>query len=766
MVAGIFAAMALGARGQARSVRASVLRPLLVTRYANTPTTAVASALSNAHWNGSAAIVRSISTTKKHDSWQWLKDPENLRLQQFLKMERGYLSHQISKPRFRKIERAFYMEFRARVLRADATIPERIGSYEYYMRQSPGENYQVYYRRHRLTQVEETVLNQNVETNVLGVAQQFHFVTAMKISQDENAMLIVMENENEECRAMIKDLKTQRITLLPNVKNVRNAEWSNVPRKQCFYYTKVDAHRRPYAVYRYDCDRQTQELIYEEQDDGFFVDVSQTKDGEYVLINCNSKNTSEIYALSTHDEKATPQLLRRREPNTAYFADHANDRFYVVTNADKAQNYKIVSPRESSHHESWETILPESQDVKIEDVDLFKDYLVLYERVQSVPRIRVCKLSNPRENSHFIPLPREHEICRISPGVNRDYTSHSVRFSISTPLVPEIVYDYDMQAKKLCILKEVSADTPTKKKSNGRSSQPYSKKHKENSDKLPFTPELYTCERVYVPSTSNLDVQVPMTLIHRRDIERNGQNPTLLLGYGAYGTNLEADFELEHLSLLERGWVIALAHARGGGELGLQWYHDGKGLNKRNTFDDYLSCANHLLDQQYTNPKRLAGKGVSAGGLVMGYMANEYPSLFQAMIMKVPFLDILETMQDPSLPLTVHEYEEWGNPNDPKVYDYIKSYAPCENMRPGHVYPSMFITGGMNDQRVQFWEPVKWVYKLRQLQAKQPGNEKRLLLLKLSEDEGHFGGGGRLEQLQENAMEMAFLYQALKLPFP
>uniref|UniRef100_K3WNC2 Prolyl endopeptidase n=1 Tax=Globisporangium ultimum (strain ATCC 200006 / CBS 805.95 / DAOM BR144) TaxID=431595 RepID=K3WNC2_GLOUD len=681
-------------------------------------------------------------------------------------MERGYLSHQISKPRFRKIERAFYMEFRARVLRADATIPERIGSYEYYMRQSSGENYQVYYRRHRATQIEETVLNQNVETNVLGTAQQFHFVAAMKISHDENAMLIVMENENEECHTMIKDLTTQRITPLPNVKNVRNVEWSNAPRKQCFYYTEVDAHRRPYAVYRYDCDRQTRELIYEEQDDGFFVDVSQTKDGKYVLINCNSKNTSEIYALSTHDEKATPQLLRRREPNTVYFADHADDRFYIVTNADKAQNYKIVSSQEPSHHESWETILPESQDVKIEDVDLFKDYLVLYERVQSVPRIRVCKLSNPRENNHFIPLPREHEICRISPGVNRDYMSHSVRFSISTPLVPEIVFDYDMQAKKLRVLKEISADTQTKKKSNGRGSQSNSKKHKESSDKLPFVPELYTCERVFVPSTNNLDVQVPMTLIHRRDVQQNGQNPTLLLGYGAYGTNLEADFELEHLSLLERGWVIALAHARGGGELGLQWYHDGKGLQKRNTFDDYLSCANYLLDQQYTNPKHLAGKGVSAGGLVMGYMANEHPSLFQAMILKVPFLDILETMQDPSLPLTVHEYEEWGNPSDPKVYDYIKSYAPCENMRPGQVYPSMFVTGGMNDQRVQFWEPVKWVYKLRRLQAKQPDDEKRLLLLKLSEDEGHFGGGGRLEQLQENAMEMAFLYRALKLPFP
>lgn len=519
--------------------------------------------------------------------------------------------------------------------------------------------------------------------------------------------------------------------------------------------------------------------IYEEQDDGFFVDVSQTKDGKYVLINCNSKNTSEIYAVASDDALATPQCLRKREPGTAYFADHADDRFFIVTNADKAQNYKIAVSMtatqpagDEEHGSEWETFLPESPDVKIEDVDLFRDYLVLYERVHSVPRIRVCNLkgdSSATAGSHFVPLPVKHEICRISPGVNRDYTAHSVRFSISTPLVPEIVYDYDMATRDLQILKEISADSnqvkAATKASSSKANAGSRSKASSTSDQAAFNPELYTCQRLYVPSSTSLGVEVPLTLVHRRDIELNGQNPTLLIGYGAYGTNLEAQFELEHLSLLERGWVIALAHARGGGELGLRWYHDGKGLNKRNTFDDYLSCANHLLDHQFTSPKRLAGKGVSAGGLVMGYMANEHPSLFQAMIMKVPFLDILETMQDPTLPLTVHEYEEWGNPSDPKVYDYIKSYAPCENMRPDQVYPSMFVTGSMNDMRVQFWEPVKWVYKLRQFKAKQKSHDdKQLLLLKLSEDDGHFGGGGRLEQLQESAMEMAFLYQALKLP--
>lgn len=500
--------------------------------------------------------------------------------------------------------------------------------------------------------------------------------------------------------------------------------------------------------------------VYEEQDDGFFVDVSQTKDGAFVLINCNSKNTSEIYALESTDARAEPRLLRAREPGTAYFADHASDRFFIVTNADQAANYKIMT---SLTGEQWTVFLPESPDVKIEDVDLFRDFLVLYERVASVPRIRVCPLNDPQGvESHFVPLPAKHEICRISPGVNRDVAAQSVRFSISTPLVPEIVYDYDMAAHELQVLKEISAESSEAKRSSRSES---SRRRKNTKQHAAFDPELYTCQRLYVPSRTSLGVDVPLTLVHRRDIELDGQNPTLLIGYGAYGTNLEAQFELEHLSLLERGWIVALAHARGGGELGLRWYHDGKGLHKRNTFDDYLSCASHLLDKQFTSPARLAGKGVSAGGLVMGYMANEHPSLFRAMVLKVPFLDILETMQDPSLPLTVHEYEEWGNPSDPEVYKYMRSYAPCENLRAGQAYPSMFVTGGMHDQRVQFWEPVKWVYKLRQLRAAQKSADKQLLLLKLSEDDGHFGGGGRLEQLQESAMEMAFLYQALRLPF-
>ncbi|OWZ24215.1 Serine protease [Phytophthora megakarya] len=700
-------------------------------------------------------------------SWEWLKDPDNPRLQRFLKLERNYLANQLTKPKFRKVERAFNVELRNRLLREDFSIPECIGKYEYFMRQAPGENFPVYYRKLRsataTSMKEEIVLNQNVEPSL---NHGFQFVAGMKISPDATQLLLVMENDNEQCRAVLRDLKSGKLQPLTNVTGVKNVEWSSAT-KRLFYYTKVDGHGRPFAVYRYNLETHSQELIYEEQDEAFFVDVSQTKDARFVLINCNSKNTSEIYALDGQNVHATPQLLRKRETGTLYFADHAAGQFFIVTNADGALNYKITTCKwnteivESSVGQ-WETLVPEHEDVKIEDVDLFENYLVLYERVNSVPRIRVCNLTEQNDvdsSTHYIPLPKEHEICRVSPGVNRDYEAHRVRFQVSTPLVPEIVFDYDMIDRKLHVLKETELTDRSLKLDFNRDKGG-------RTSKSSFEPEQYTCQRCYVPSMSSLGVKIPLTLIHRRDITLDGQNPTLLIGYGAYGTNLEADFELEHLSLLERGWVIALAHVRGGGELGLQWYQAGKGMQKRHTFDDYVSCTHHLLDAGFTNPKRLAGKGVSAGGLIMGYVANEYPQLYQALVMKVPFVDILATMQDPTLPLTVHEYDEWGDPNGPKAHEYIQSYAPCENIRENQVYPAMFVTGSLNDQRVQFWEPAKWMYKMRKVQASLPKRDKRLMLLKISEDEGHFGGGGRLEQLEENAMEIAFLYQALNLPFP
>ncbi|CEG46139.1 oligopeptidase b [Plasmopara halstedii] len=667
-------------------------------------------------------------------SWEWLKDPKNPRLQRFLKLERNYLANQISKPKFRKIERTLNFEFRNRLLRQDASIPECIGKYEYFTRQERGENFPVYYRRLRSGDAdEEIVLNQNVE---MSLNHDFHLVATMKLSADATQVLLVMENESEESQVMLKNVKLNTLQILTNLTNVKNVEWSSAsPPNESFYYTQKDTDGRPFAVYRYNLATHTQELIYEEQHKAFFVDVSQTKDMRFILINCNSKNASEIYALESHDLNAKPQVFRKRESGTLYFVDHAAEQFFIITNANGAQNYQIATCKWHATTK-WHVIIPEQKDVKIEDVDVYDQYLVLYERVKSIPQIRVYSYENL--SFHYIPIPEIYEIGRIFPGINRECHSNLVRFQVTTPLIPEIVFDYDMKDRQLHVLKEknvIDSSHDTK----------------------------FGCFRYFVPSKN---VQIPLTLIHDRNLTLNGKNPTLLIGYGAYGTNLEAEFELEYLSLLERGWIIALAHVRGGGECGLPWYDAGKGLLKRQSFEDYLACTHYLFDAQYTNPKLLAGKGVSAGGLIMGVVANEAPQLYQALIMKVPFVDIFATMLDASLPLTIHEYDEWGDPNQLNVREYIRSYAPCENVVEHQVYPAMFITGSLNDSRVQFWEPAKWMYMMRKVQSLLSKDQKRLMLLKMSTDQGHFGGSGRLEQLEESAMEIAFLYQAMGLEFP
>lgn len=677
-------------------------------------------------------------------SWEWLKTPAHPRMQRFLTLERRYLARQVATPHFRKVERALNIELRHRLVRQDASVPERIGPYEYYLRQARGENFPVYYRRRCTGDAdEEIVLNQNVETSL---DPRFHVVTSMKVAPDATLLLLVLENDLEQCQVVLKDLHLHTLQRLTNVRHVKNVEWSAaMPPHRVFYYTKVDATGRPWQVFRYNVATQAHERVFEEPNPAIFVDVSQTKDGHYILINCNSKTSSEIHVLESHDVHATPQLMRPREPNTLYFLEHVANRFYIVTNANHATNFQVATCTWSTRT-TWHTVVPAHAQVKIDDVDVFAHYLVLYARVESIPRIRVYHLDDASRAFHDIALPKEYELCRIVPGTNRNVHAETVRFALSTPLCPEIVFDYDMKHQTL----------------HQRKRTPVVDRRRRGAS---FQPHEYVCQRALVPSRTSLGVHIPLTLIHRRDVVRNGQNPTLLIGYGAYGTNLEAEFTLHHLSLLERGWIVALAHVRGGGECGLQWYHDGKGMQKRHSFDDYVSCTHDLLDKHYTTPTRLAGKGVSAGGLIMGFVANEYPHLYQALIMKVPFVDILATMQDATLPLTRHEYDEWGDPRQEQVYEYIKSYAPCENVVDKQVYPSMFVTGCLSDQRVQFWEPAKWMYKMRKVQATLAKRERRLLLLHMTQDGGHFGASGQLEQCDESAMEMAFLYQALHLPF-
>ncbi|ETW09491.1 hypothetical protein H310_00061 [Aphanomyces invadans] len=652
-----------------------------------------------------------------------------------------------SKP-YRKFQRALYAEMRERLKldQADHSIPETIGDHTYYIKSLPRLNFPLYCRQHVKTAKEEVLLNPND-------MDDFGQIGVFKVSPDGQFLAYTMDPRGDELYdAYVKDLRTSRTIKLQQ--HARSIEWDTVG---SLYYTVPDAMHRPSRVFRYrhNSGSLPDTLVFEEHNPSVYVDVVLTKDNRYVLINANSKRSSEVHTLDAADAAAVPQLLRPRDPDVLYFADHATDAFYIVTNDNHASNYKVVVMPDSRRGH-WTDFLAhtDAKGTKIDEMDLFKDFLVLYERQDGLPRVRVVPLRAPHE-AHVLALPPEHACCVLHPCPNRQFDDNIVRFSLSTPLVPEIVYQYNLHTRHLEVLKEDAA--------------------------VNFNAAQFTCRRVYVDHAAGMPlerrtddastVSVPMTLVHHKDLVLDGCNPTLLVGYGAYGINLETGFDMESLSLLERGWVLAYAHVRGGGELGLDWHTQGRCLLKKNSFVDFAACCRHLAKSGITTPSLLAAKGTSAGGLLVGVVANDHPELVRALVMNVPFLDIAATMQDPSLPLTVHEYDEWGNPSaDAAVREYIESYSPIDNLRPlsaqsSKDYPAMFVTTALNDMRVNFWEPLRWVRHFRQNRTN-PSKDGAPVVLwcKVSDDGGHFNGLGRLDQLQAAADEVVFLHHALQLP--
>ncbi|KAH9088763.1 hypothetical protein Ae201684P_012977 [Aphanomyces euteiches] len=643
-------------------------------------------------------------------SYDWMRDLSSPKLHKFLQNEHD-LWRRESKP-YRKFQRQIYSEMRSRLNlgKVEHSVPEQIGEYMYYLKTVPRMNFPIYCRQHILhSGKEEVVLNPND-------MEHFGQIGVFKVSPDGNFIAYTVDMSGDELyNAFIKEIRSSRVSKINNY--VRSIDWDQVG---SLYYTVPDDFHRPNRVYRHRHGKDT--LVFEEADPSVYLDVVLTKDMRFVLINANSKRSSEVHSLDANDTAAIPVLVRARDPDVLYFADHSRDAFYI------ASNYKVVVMPDKNRGE-WFEGLTDHPDVKIDEIDLFQDFLVLYERAAGVPQIRIAPLADLK-STHLVPL-ADYSNGILYPCANRNFASNTVRFSVATPLLPETVLQYEIPTRTLTVLKEAPA-VPQ------------------------FDPSGYICHRVLVPHN---DVQVPMTLVHAKDIKYDGSNPTLLVGYGAYGINLETGYDMEALSLLDRKWILAYAHVRGGGELGLGWHAQGRGLNKKNSFMDFISCAEYLVAKKFTSPACLAAKGTSAGGLIMGYIANQRPDLFRALVLNVPFLDIATTMQDPSQPLTIHEYDEWGNPSvDSTTREYIESYSPCSNIRDRGNYPAMLVTTALNDPRVNYWEPLTWVHRLRQLRELPVE-----MWCKVSDDGGHFSGLGRLDQLQAAADEIVFLYHALQL---
>jgi oligopeptidase B len=505
-------------------------------------------------------------------------------------------------------------------------------------------------------------------------------------------------------------------------------EWVND--NQTFYYTVLDDNLRPYRLYRHTLGESIErdELIYEEQDSQFFVGCDKSRDDRYIFLTTGGKITSEQYFISADDPHGTFSIVTPRQKGHEYSVSHHDGSFYILTN-DNAQNFRIMRTLVSQPQQQyWVEYIAHDPDRLIEGIDEFRDYLIISERYQGLGQLRAIELQS--QVSHYLEF--DDPTYLVFGAANWEYDTQTFRFGYTSLVSPMTVFEYDLRS-----LGVGSAESRTKTIL------------KQNEIPGGYDPNQYHSERIFARSHDG--VEVPISIVYRQDFERDGTAPLYLNGYGSYGASSDPYFSTNRLSLLDRGFVYAIAHIRGGSELGRHWYESGKFLQKKNTFLDFVACAEHLIAEKYTSAGNIAIEGGSAGGLLVGATINLKPELFKAAIAQVPFVDVLNTMLDADLPLTQLEYDEWGNPADEEFYRYIRSYSPYDNVE-AKAYPHLLITAGLNDPRVTYWEPAKWTAKLRSLKT-----DDNLLLLKTNLDSGHGGASGRYEYLKDIALEYTFL---------
>jgi oligopeptidase B len=652
------------------------------------------------------------------DNYFWLRDRADADVTAYLEAENSY-TEAVMQPTG-DLQRKLYAEILGRIKETDLSAPVRRGRYFYYTRTEQGKQYSIYCRKRDSLDNEEEIL---LDGNVLAEGRDYFRVGVFSVSPDHQLLAFSLDVIGDEnYKIQVKNLATGE--LLPDeIPNTYyTLEWAADNRT--FFYTTLDAARRPYKVFRHQLGVYQDELVYHETDARFSLHVGKTKSDEFLLIDSASAVTTEILFLpaSSPEEQFRPILPRRQE--VEYSVAHHGEWFYITTNEDAPTFRMMRTPVAAPARENWTEVIPKRDEVTLLGAEAFRNHLVIYERESGLPKMRVHDFRS--DSSHYIDFPEP--VYTASGGANPEFDTTLFRFVYTSLVTPLSVFDYDMDSRQRELKKQYEV-------LGG------------------YDPALYCSERLF--ATAPDGVRVPVSLVHRRDVTRDGSAPALLYGYGAYGHSSDPTFNSDRLSLLDRGFVYAIAHVRGGADLGKPWHDDGKLLKKKNTFTDFIACAELLIAERYTSAGRLAAIGGSAGGLLMGAVTNMRPELFHVIVAKVPFVDVLNTMLDPTLPLTIAEYEEWGDPQQREYYEYIRSYSPYDNIEPKR-YPNILASGGLNDPRVSYWEPAKWVAKLRAIKT---GDS--LLLLKMNMDSGHFGASGRYERIKETAFDYAFMLHAL-----
>ena len=556
----------------------------------------------------------------------------------------------------------------------------------------------------------------------------FYNVAGYTVSPDNNKIAFGVDTvSRRKYTIYFKNLLSGEILKETIPVTTGRAYWAN-DNKTVFYTTKDDETLRPDKIWKHrlGTTSETDQMVYNEKDETFSTFVYRTKSNAYLIIGSKSTLSDEYRFLDANTPDGEFQVLQPRERGLEYGVDHYKDRFYIRTNLD-AKNFRLMETSVTAiGKENWKEIIPHREDVYLNGIEIFSDYLVVSERKDGINNLRIKKWTDDVE--YYLDFGEEVYVASIS--VNRQFESKWLRYSYTSMTTPNSTYDFNMDTKEKKLLKQQEVVGE-------------------------FDAADYETKRLYAPTEDG--VKVPISLVYRKGIQLDGSNPLLLYAYGSYGHTMEPYFSSVRLSLIDRGFVYAIAHVRGSQVYGRQWYEDGKLLKKMNTFTDFNACAEHLIEQKYTQTDRLFASGGSAGGLLMGAIVNLHPDLYKGVIASVPFVDVISTMLDESIPLTTGEYDEWGNPNDKEYYDYMLTYSPYDNVE-DHGYPNLLVTTGLHDSQVQYWEPAKWVAKLREMKT-----DDNILILKTNMEAGHGGASGRFERYKETALEYAFLLMLMDI---
>ncbi len=657
---------------------------------------------------------------RRIDNYFWMRDPENPEVIAYLEAENAYtdamMEHTID------LQNELYKEMLARIKETDLSVPYRKDNYYYYSRTEEGKAYPIYCRKKVSLEAEEEIL---LDQNQLANGYEFCDLGVLVISPNHQIMAYSIDHTGAERYTLFfLDLKSKKLYPDTIDNTYFSLVWAND--NKTVFYTQIDEANRPFNLFRHTLGGNVaeDELIYHEPDDAYHLYVDKSRSQAYIFLTIAGSITSEVQYLKADYAFCKFEVIAPRKTGVLYNVEHHSDYFYIVTN-EEATNFKLMRTSVARiFKENWKTIIPHRPDVRLSGVSAFINHLVIYEREGGLPGARVQNLTTGAESHITFPEPT----YEFEEGSNPEFNTNILRFNYTSLVTPPSVFDYDMNTNQRELKKETEVLG--------------------GYDRTQYQSE-------WLMTSAADRIKVPISIVYRKGIKKDGKNPLFMLGYGSYGYSYPVTFAPDILSLLDRGVVFAIAHVRGGEEMGRHWYESGKFLHKKNTFSDFITCAEYLISRGWTDSEHLAISGGSAGGLLMGAVMNMRPDLFKVVVARVPFVDVLTTILDTSLPLSVMEWEEWGNPNDKAYYEYIKSYSPYDNVEEKD-YPYILITAGLNDSRVKYWEPAKLTAKLRNMKT-----DNNTLLLKTNMGAGHSGASNRYESLKELAFEYAFVFDHL-----